>query len=337
MYNYDLQSKLHDIKSVINFSFLPLLAEATKKHYVCILYREKLENNIYESFIKEINENNFDAVIIVTDHCHVGTLNYPLCHFSAPCFILSPVDENCSTITFPYWLIAYPKYYNINTETSCNFFEKQYIFSCLSYRYRAIRAANLIKLHKSTFWKQSLISFNNIPQGDTASDCINDYIENGQSYFEENLKCQLPLAPIKNNIENLLDYTNPAYLNSYVNIVLEHTINYAMFTEKTIKCLLAEQIFVIFGGVGIISLLEKYGFDVYRDIIDHSKYENTVDPSIRLKNLYVLLEEIKHYNWEHIYQKTSLRRERNKKLLLGNDLKIYFDQIIFNSLPNINS
>jgi hypothetical protein len=337
-YNYELQSKLHEKNHVINFSFLPLLADATKYYYVCVIDRSLLEEGSghYQSYISEINELNFEAIFIVTDHGGDGNIDNFTKDFSAPAVILTVFDSCYSTITFPYWLLAYPKYYNINTNLSYQIFDKKYIFSCLTYRFKDFKAANLVKLHQSSFWDNTLISFHCYCESELQHG-IDQFVNNGQEYYNSNLKHLLPMTPMGNGLKNLLEYSNLAHLESYVNIVLEHTIHRPFITEKIVKCFLAEQFFVVFGGVGLMSLLESYGFDIYRDIINHSRYDNIENTSDRLHQLYVLLEEIKTYNWQQIYKDTTSRREKNRSLILNQGLKELFDFKIKDHLASIRN
>jgi hypothetical protein len=338
-YNLNLQSEIHLANDITNLVFMPMLEKASINYNTCILNRELLQLGRYNNIdcIDKINSLNLDIIFIVTDHAVYGDLTQFVNDFNAPTLVLSQVDKDPSyNIIFPYWFLAYPKYYDsickIDANLTSNNYNKKYLFSCLVNNYKAFKAANLIKLHQSTFWNKTLITFQNADyHPNTQGECldIDHYVIQGEKYYNEILRPMLPLNPLGPIIlDDLLKYDNAGYLESYINIVVEHQVDFNMVTEKTTKCFLAEQIFVIFGGPGTVANLESYGFDMFTDIIDHGRYDKCSNVSERLKNLYLLLEEIKDYDWDQIYTNTIHRRTKNKNLILDGILKDQFDNII---------
>jgi hypothetical protein len=79
--------------------------------------------------------------------------------------------------------------------------------------------------------------------------------------------------------------------------------------------MLAKQFFVIIAGKGTMSMLKELGFDIYDDIIDHNRYDNSSDTT-RIRDVHSLLNDMQHYDWEQIYRDTADRREKNRQLLL---------------------
>lgn len=331
-YNNKLQRILHNDNSFINFAFIPLLKDVSKDYYTCVLDRACVEDQVYhkKNLIEKINNHNFDIIFIVTDHSYATDISNLLQEFNTKSIVLSLFHGDPSrNIVFPFWLTAYPTFYknfNIDTSLSSNNYEKKFIFSSLVHNYKSHKGANLVKLHQSTFWKDTLITFAN---SDTLygkeSINIDSYVYNGQEYYDKILRPILPLTPLGTDFTDLLAYNNAGYLASYVNIVVEHQTYHTMVTEKITKCFLAEQLFVVFCGTNTITELETYGLDMFRDIIDHARYDTCTDPSIRLNNLYLLLEEIKDYNWEQIYKDTVHRRAKNKEIILNGTLKNQLD------------
>ena len=98
-----------------------------------------------------------------------------------------------------------------------------------------------------------------------------------------------------------------------INIVVETTPNVLFLTEKTFKSIQLKKPFIIIGCNGINSLLEQYGFKLYRNIFNYDfdyfsnysdRVENILEQLKKLKN--VPLEqivddcnEIAEYNYNH--------------------------------------
>jgi hypothetical protein len=126
-------------------------------------------------------------------------------------------------------------------------------------------------------------------------------------------------------ISNRLDYPEMKniYENSYVNIVTETHFEYETFnnvhiTEKSFRPFYYYQIPIILASPYHIRFIrEKYNFDFFDDIIDHS-YDLELNHKTRF---YMILDEIKklHKNKEHIkefYKNNRHRFEENKNKLL---------------------
>lgn len=305
-----------------------LLANVTKEYTVFVLIRTLIEENYYsDRYISLINQEKFDFIIVIDDHARYGNIKKFLNALSSPSIVISSIEHDSqATLVYPYWLIAYPNYYKIDTDKTISLSEKKYLFSFITIKYAGHKLANLVKLHQSSFWDQTLINFLLLNPGDNIETArLEHCVSGGLEYFKNHLEPILPLSLLGEYDNNPLAYNNPAFLDSYVNIVVEHTVEFCFITEKITKCLLAEQFFVVFGGVGIIKKLEEYGIDTYNDIIDHSRYDLCSSQSQRLEKIYELLEEIKTYNWLQIYKDTVQRRTKNRALILSGVLKEQFD------------
>lgn len=63
------------------------------------------------------------------------------------------------------------------------------------------------------------------------------------------------------------------HTDAYCNIVVEHSAEIEIVSEKSFKPFIAEQVPVYVGQQGITKFIESLGFDVFRDFIDYTKYD----------------------------------------------------------------
>ena len=105
---------------------------------------------------------------------------------------------------------------------------------------------------------------------------------------------------------------HPGYTNSYVNLIVETTVTKGFFiTEKTWKPILRGQLFLAWGNTGVIAHLRDMGVDVFDDLINHKYYDNEQDPSIRLKKIHSVLDDLATQDLDIIFQQTLERRKSN--------------------------
>jgi hypothetical protein len=74
------------------------------------------------------------------------------------------------------------------------------------------------------------------------------------------------------------------YRNIALDLVSETVFNYPYpcITEKTLRPIANQRMFVIMGAAGTLSVLRDWGFKTWSDIIDES-YDNITDPCDRFK------------------------------------------------------
>lgn len=127
------------------------------------------------------------------------------------------------------------------------------------------------------------------------------------------------------------------YLNSYVNITTEsHFLDWTNtihITEKSFKPFYFYQYPLILSTHGHIKKMkEKYGFDFFDDIINHS-YDDEPNGSIRIKkfvNEIIRINDNKTF-FIDFYKKNKLRFEENKNKVLNN-LNCETDYLFFKNL-----
>ena len=149
---------------------------------------------------------------------------------------------------------------------------------------------------ETDYWKQDIINF------------ANEY-----KYFTKTLKhiCPITIDDIANKNSYLNDHTvsSPAYNQTALNVITESSITRLFFTEKTWKPIYAKQLFLSINAPGSIKKLEHFGFDVFRDFIDHS-YDEEQDLVKRITMCVKEIERLKD-NIMDIFQCTAQRRADN--------------------------
>jgi hypothetical protein len=225
----------------------------------------------------------------------------------------------------------------ITTEKQLINSDRNYIFSCLNNKPKTERLLNLLEIYQR-YKDKSLVSLkhslgNHVDQYDFSKKQLQEVLskENYQ-FLCENIIDKTPIEIPDDSLIDLYCSAHPAYFDAYLNIVTEYGFctKTPFISEKTIKPVLSGQFFVILSTTGSVTLLESLGFDTFRDIIDHSVYENQdhyADYGLgAIKKLHDYLETTLQYDWKDVYDRTLQRRLSNRNLILGGQLKLNFIQ-----------
>lgn len=320
----------HNGEQYVDDRYSRVFGDIFVNHDICLLGVDQLLDNA--TITKHLDLYQFDFIFVVSDH--VFTVGDWIQNYLSPelktTVILFPTVDADSCI-FPYWLMNYdaPVYYAPVYQYRAvknNNNKKTYTYSCLNRAPNPHKIANLIKVHQSNYWNQTLVTYHgtDFRTGPDSHNQLNTFTPGGLEYFNQHIKKLLPIHSLEDYNNNPMDCNNPAYLDSYINIVVEHTIDAAFITEKTVKCLYAEQFFVIWGGSGSVRVLEENGIDTYRDIIDHGRYDNIENQKDRLDALHLLLNELSFLDWETIYNSTQARRQKNRLFLESGQIRSRF-------------
>jgi len=116
----------------------------------------------------------------------------------------------------------------------------------------------------------------------------------------------------------------PQYNTTTCSIVPETLIdNHCHYiTEKTIKPILAEQIFVVLAGSGYLRNLRTFGFETFGKHFDES-YDECEDLDERMSMIVDTLKQIKRMDPVKLYRDTTDIRRHNRELFLSD--KLYED------------
>lgn len=308
-----------------------------------------IENEFFNhATTDDINNSTVDLVLYLT--CDHTSLFYESESYKKLAEITKPLVIVTWKIfsQVPYRQVYYPIWATITTDVSntkdflINYKShnnKKYLYSSLANKVRTERIVNLIKFQNSEYYNRSLLSFNDVTGEELKeykwneiisflSEFNQDYVD----YFLERIKPVLPINTCANDLklsngeltfESLFDYSSAAYSSTYLAVILETNYIEVFISEKIIKSLLAEQLFVVVGGAGIIKHLSDIGFDMFYDVIDHNRYDDSAELE-RIDNIHMLLQDIQHYNWQEIYIKTEQRRKLNRQKLLDRNFEKSF-------------
>lgn len=85
----------------------------------------------------------------------------------------------------------------------------------------------------------------------------------------------------------------PVHTDSYCNLVMEHTMEIAVLSEKSFKPFICEQIPVYLAYINAARAISHLGFDVFYDFIDHNQYDSLHIDNVRtFKNFTIRIDKI---------------------------------------------
>ena len=130
---------------------------------------------------------------------------------------------------------------------------------------------------------------------------------------------------------------DPAYTDSYINLVTETTVTPKLFvSEKTWKPIAAGQLFLVIGNPGTIAYLRGQGVDVFDDIIDHKYYDSESDWQRRILKIHELIEDLIAQDLYKINQATLERRQQNRTSFFAGTFDQTYQQQIQQCINMLN-
>jgi hypothetical protein len=94
--------------------------------------------------------------------------------------------------------------------------------------------------------------------------------------------------------------------------------HYSFYTEKIVKPILAERLFVVFSGQHYLRNLRSRGFRTFDGIIDET-YDTIEDNNLRFKLAYEQIQYLINQSQENILTKIRSITEYNKKVMIETD------------------
>jgi hypothetical protein len=94
--------------------------------------------------------------------------------------------------------------------------------------------------------------------------------------------------------------------------------NFAFFTEKTAKPIMARRLFVVFAGRGYLANLRRLGFKTFGDIIDES-YDQETDALVRWRRAWDQVAWLSEQPQELILEQIRPTVEHNAQVMLTTD------------------
>ena len=298
-------------------------------------------DTIYDKTIWEISLDKLEKLkqyqLVVADfsseHYGADTIDYVYNTFKSIGinFILLS-HEPADHLKYPR-LFFYPHWYhwarnNFNNRyTNVSTTKKNHKVSCLNGVPRPHRIYNFLTLNKTKYFNDVFFSMHRREEDLlTRRDDVtipNHIIEEWNSIRTSlNLKSAHEVSMHKKTTI-AMDVLNPAYTDSYINLVTETTVIPKIFvTEKTWKPISSGQLFLIIGNPGTIEYLRSQGVDVFDDIIDHKYYDHEPNWQLRITKVHELLNELITKDLYKINQDTLERRQLNRSRFFSG----FFDQ-----------
>jgi hypothetical protein len=111
---------------------------------------------------------------------------------------------------------------------------------------------------------------------------------------------------------------NTVYNQTAYSIVAEtnYSNNYSFYTEKIVKPILAERLFVVFSGQYYLKNLQQLGFKTFEGIIDES-YDSIADSHRRISSALDQVDYLMSQPQEKILSQVKSITEYNKNLMLN--------------------
>jgi len=101
--------------------------------------------------------------------------------------------------------------------------------------------------------------------------------------------------------------------------------NFAFFTEKTVKPIIARRLFVMFAGQGYLANLQRLGFQTFSDIIDES-YDSESDDLVRWQRAWDQVMWLKSQPQARILERVKPIVEHNFQVMMTTDWYGQFSQ-----------
>jgi hypothetical protein len=98
--------------------------------------------------------------------------------------------------------------------------------------------------------------------------------------------------------------------------------DFAFFTEKTVKPIIAKRLFVVFAGREYLANLRRLGFKTFSDIIDES-YDDELDDLVRWAKAWQQVKWLSEQPQEAILEQIRPVVEHNARVMLTTD---WYDQ-----------
>jgi hypothetical protein len=299
------QGRVYNIgnKTIFYFSFFPYLSDDAEYSSKEIL-KQLSELKKYSLVIADFSYERLTHFPLYDVLEQIG-INFVILH----CNILNhQIRPN---------ILHYPHHYHrLRVNVSKKIPEsiiKKYKLSCLNSSPRWHRVYNYLLLQSHPEIKNFLVSMHNQD---------NELVDNQEKFAKDSMPVELiqQWNAIKNQLPKTgnfkininFDIKDPAYIDSYINLITETDMSESMFiSEKTWKPIASAQLFLIMGYKNIMAHLKELGVDTFDDIVDHNYYDNEPDWQLRIQKIHQVINNLLSQDLESIYKNTQQRRISN--------------------------
>ena len=261
------------------------------------------------------------------------------------------LDANNSKTTFhPDWYFRQKKWAKDNRYPEYTFnVERKYSFACgnkSNYRtekiynyiecYRRRRSDWLITIYKHAHLDINVFDGFHVPSLSTEqAEIWNNEIRNNIPFYEYDYD---KFEKFDNPHSTLF----PVHTNSYCNLVMEHTMEVSILSEKSYKPFIAKQIPIYLTAIRAAEALRYLGFDLFYDFVDHAKYDDLQvnnwripeNFTMRIDRVHQLIDELYTTNFTEFFHlpETQSRLQANQDYFYSDAIdKLcikHFDQLL---------
>jgi hypothetical protein len=193
------------------------------------------------------------------------------------------LDQIDSKFTFhPDWYFRQKKWAKDNKYLNYDFaVERKYNFSCGNRsNYRTEKIYNYIECYhrRRADWLTTMYNNEHCPFNVFDQLHLPGLNATQLELWNNEIKCNLPYYTY--DYDKFETYDNPhstlfpVHLNSYCNLVMEHTMEVPILSEKSYKPFIAKQIPVYLAAIRAAEALKYLGFDLFYDFINHDNYDD---------------------------------------------------------------
>lgn len=198
---------------------------------------------------------------------------------------------------------------------------KKYKVSCLNGTPWEHRKLTYLELSKKNYFDQIVFTFAQRRDHVSANTLLTD-----TELIEFNNLAH-PITFVDNDAVIGIDLSinHPAYLETYINLVTETTVNLntPMLSEKTFKPIVAGQLFVLIASPGAVQFLRDTGIDTFDDIIDHS-YDSISDNRHRIMSALDQIDRLVQMDLATLYTQIKPRLKHNSEYFLSQEFREQF-------------
>jgi hypothetical protein len=212
--------------------------------------------------LKIANQLNLDLYFLTADYQHWGNsltneCFYPNWYFELRCHAL---QNNYREFDWPI-----TRKYNFSCNNRSNY-RSEKIYNYIEC-FRRYRKDWIISIYDHPHAEISKLDLNNVQKiNEDQIKIWNEQIKHKINFYKPDLYNQ--------EQHNAMNTLFSGHVDSYCNLVMEHSMEIEILSEKSFKPFISKQIPVYLAHAGACTFLTKLGFDLFYDFVDHSKYDS---------------------------------------------------------------
>lgn len=316
------------------------------------MYYNGIEQDIIAHLIEV--KKHFSAVVVVECHPYFETdnryikraeivnaslndLNLRTYYLTADYTLWNNSESNNRTF-FPDWYFRQRKWGIENFHHTYEFSqERKYNFSCGNKsNLRSEKIINYIECYRRRRpdWLLTMYNHAHSRISDKPSQEIEGLNQEQLALWDNEIRHIIPEFAYDIEKPEIMDNAHalmfPLYKQAFCNLVMEHSMEVPIISEKSYKPFVAHQVPIFLGYTGIATALKNLGFDLFYDFIDHNLYENININRPRAPENYIMRINKVHELIDNLYTgdfQDFFHDPQTKKRLQNNKEYFFSDEI----------